>query len=81
MRLQAVQDSEFYDMTVNEIGAGRNQPAHAQQVAQAVVNDIIRSGAKPVDAHVGFASLGKFGRHRQNVERDYETWQKNMRSR
>ena len=80
MRLhQGVQESEFYDMTVNEIGTGRNQPAHAQQVAQAVVNDTIRSGAKPVDAHVGFASLGKFGRHRQNVERDYECWQKNMR--
>ena len=56
---------ELLDM----IGSGKAHVAHAQNLAQAMVRDGI-----PQEAVSAFASLGSFGAHPSNAERDLHRW-------
>ena len=51
------------------IGSGKTNVAHAQSLAAAMVRDGI-----PQEAIAAFASLGSFGAHASNAERDLHTW-------
>lgn len=51
------------------IGSGKTNVAHAQGLAAAMVRDGI-----PSEAVTAFASLGSFGAHSSNAERDLHRW-------
>ncbi|CAE7832343.1 unnamed protein product [Symbiodinium sp. CCMP2592] len=51
------------------IGSGKSHVAHAQSLAVAMVRDGI-----PQEAVTAFASLGSFGAHESNAERDLHRW-------
>ena len=51
------------------IGSGKAHVAHAQNLAEAMVRDGI-----PQEAVSAFASLGSFGAHPSNAERDLHRW-------
>ena len=54
---------------VDMIGSGKANVAHAQSLAAAMVRDGI-----PQEAMTAFASLGSFGAHASNAERDLHRW-------
>ncbi|CAE7424472.1 nipblb, partial [Symbiodinium microadriaticum] len=51
------------------IGSGKMNVSHVQGLAAAMVRDGI-----PQESVAGFASLGSFGAHASNAERDLHTW-------
>ena len=57
------------DELLEMIGTGKTNVAHAQGLAAAMVRDGI-----PQEAVTAFASLGSFGAHGSNAERDLHRW-------